>query len=111
MVSRFLFRLRAVLPALALVFLCSSFNPGAALAKNPYKYTDRTEGDPGDGVLNPVVEPDQTNKKTTLDSSLAGFYLVSLPLPGGNVVVLLPSDWSHLTSLCFQVERGGHNAP
>jgi len=124
MVSRFLFRLRALLPALALVFFCGSLAPSTTQAKNPYDYTNRTEGDPGDGVLGPAAAVkgtdsahDAANARAMTNGLLpaTNFCLVPIQVPGSlpgyGAIVFLPTDWPHLTTFFFLADGREHNAP
>lgn len=50
---------------LTFVFFVGTLAPGVATAKNPYEMHQATEGDPGDGVLEPVAPaPQQTDDLT-----------------------------------------------
>lgn len=121
MVSRSLFRLRAFLPALVLVFVLGNLAPNTALAISRYKYVERTEGDPGDGVLNPVVDPGTEDQPPTVDptptalqtspSLVSGLELMILPMGGGRLVILVPTDWLHLTNIFDPVDGRVHYAP
>lgn len=132
MVSRALTRLRIFLPALALVVLFGNLAPLPAHAFNRYEYTDGSEGDPGDGVLDPAVDDGTggaSDGKTT-DLIINGrgdtyytswllpfgdFYLMPMYLPGNvpgfRFVNALPLVWSR-TEMTIR-QRGGrwHNAP
>jgi len=53
--------------ALALTLLFPVLDGTAALAATPYEYTDGSEGDPGDGVLNPRGKEDKEQEIIPLD--------------------------------------------
>ncbi len=125
MVSRFLLRLRAFLPAIALVAFIGNFAAPVARARTPYDYTDRTEGDPGDGVLDPATDRDTASgyagsgNTPTVGASLAenqvvllaDYFAVPLYLPGSGTVVFVKSDWIGLTRILFLGEGRGPHAP
>ncbi len=111
MVSRVMSRLRAVLSAFALLIFLAPLLPATADAANPYEYTDRHEGDPGDGVLDPAVEgggsgiknPERMATPTggaslpALNFTLVPVY-ISTGLPGQGTFIFVPVSWSHSSS-------------
>lgn len=107
MVSRVPSRLRAALSVFALLVFLAALLPANADATNPYEYTDRHEGDPGDGVLDPAVEgdgsgiknPEQIATATSganlppLNFTLVPVY-ISTGLPGQGTFIFVPRSWS-----------------
>ncbi len=122
MVSRNQSCLRTFLSAIALMIILAALAPQPVQAKNPYDFTDRTEGDPGDGVLDPSRDDSESSGKSPAAASatagtfidawylpLGEFYLVPVYLPGGpmgrGTVIFLPRVWSH-TALTTRLSEG-----
>ena len=127
MVSRVLSRLRAALPAFALLIFLATLHPVSADAANPYEYTDRDEGDPGDGVLDPAVDgnegggsgiknPDLIANTTGGSSLFSGDFLlvpVYVPTgqPGQGTFIFLPRAWNRAAFAYLMSEGGWPYAP
>ena len=122
MVSRFLLSLRAMLPAFALAVFCASLATPVAHAKNPYEYTDQAEGDPGDGVLNPVAPSKDAEDAETAPAGTdnllpwpTGVRLVPLGIPGSQpgwgIWLILPDDWTQAPAFLLLTERRDRHAP
>jgi hypothetical protein len=111
MVSRVMSRLRAALSAFALLIFLATLPPANAGAANPYEYSDRHEGDPGDGVLDPAVEgggsgiknPERIATPTggaslpALNFTLVPVY-ISTGLPGQGSFIFVPYSWFRSSS-------------
>jgi hypothetical protein len=112
MVSRDISRLRAALSVVALLIFLPALLPATANSANIYDYTDRHEGDPGDGVLDPAVEgggsgiiknPDLIvttsggESLPTLDFILVPVY-ISTGMPGQGTFIFVPRFWSSSSS-------------
>lgn len=124
MVSRVPSRLRAALSALALLIFLAALLPANADAVNPYEYTDGSEGDPGDGVLDPAVEgggsgiknPEQIATTTSsavlppLNFTLVPVY-ISTGLPGQGTFIFVPRSWSRYAFGTKMWEGGWPYAP
>ena len=127
MVSRVLSRLRILLPALALFVLLGDLTPSTAVAEFLYKPSDHSEGDPGDGVLDPAVEQPspragaQKPNPVAVNTSgvwsggwtlpLGDYFFLPLQLPGQGMVIFLPRDWLHDHASAARPEGRGHDAP
>ena len=127
MVSRVLSRLRAALLAFALLIFLATLNPHSAAAANPYEYTDRNEGDPGDGVLDPSVDehagggsgtknPDVIASTTGGPTLFSGDFLfvpvyVSTGQPGQGTFIFLPRTWNSAAFEYLMGEGGWPYAP
>jgi hypothetical protein len=80
MVSRIL--LASPWRAMAFLFLLAAvmfFAPGTQ-AKNPYQMSDYTEGDPGDGVLNPDPNEGREPEPAPQGFSAPAFYFILIDL-------------------------------
>ncbi len=131
MINRVLPRLRMFLPALAVFILLGELTPSAAVAWMRYERSDQSEGDPGDGVLDPAVKgtlPGSNQQNTVLLTAssdgrrsdtwplpLGTLYLVPLQLPGGLLgsgpFVFLPRAWWRDDASVPRYEGRWHNAP
>ncbi len=125
MVSRVLSCLRTLLSAIALLIILAVFAQQPVQANNTYEFTDRTEGDPGDGVLDPALDDSESGGTDDRSPSavstaegaftdawylpLGDFYLVPVYLPGApmghGTVIFLPRVWSH-TALTTRLSEG-----
>jgi len=67
-----------------LSFIVGMVVPSAAIARNTYQLSDGTEGDPGDGVLNPSpdVEPDPAPIRGPMPEILTVYFQ---PQPDGSL--------------------------
>lgn len=131
MVSRLLSRPRMCLLALTVLFLIGDLTPPGALAWMQIERSDRTEGDPGDGVLDPAVagpvsrpkdqEPDvivavsSVRRQDVRPLPLGNLFLVSWQLPGGlpgpgPVIFLSRTWWRDHASVPWHEGRW-HDAP
>ncbi len=65
---------------MALAFLCAGFSVTSTLAATPYNIANVTEGDPGDGVLEPLATEDINSPAGTYDEGIVsgdhGYLLV-----------------------------------
>ncbi len=130
MVSSVFSRLRIYLSAITLIVLLSSLAPAPAQAKNRYEYTDRSEGDPGDGVLDPAVDdsgnedsdgkratPVNTTNSITVDwlRSPGDLFLTPIYLPGNptgyRLIVILPQTWSRIAPSVRMLAGRWHDEP
>ncbi len=127
MVSRVLSRLRASMLAFALLIFLATLSPLTADAANPYEYTDRSEGDPGDGVLDPsaddgaggssgIKNPDLIASTTGGSSLLTVEFLfvpvyVSTGQPGQGTFIFLPRTWNSAAFKYLMGEGGWPYAP
>jgi len=131
MVNRVLSRLRIFLPALAVLILLGALTPSAAIAWMQYERSDQSEGDPGDGVLEPAVKgtwsgsnPQNTDllavtsggrRSVAWPLPLSNLYLVPWQQPGGLLgsgpVVFLPRAWWRDDASVPRYEGRWHNAP
>ena len=88
MVSRLLSRLRIFLLALAVLLLIGDLTPPAAWAWMQLERSDHTEGDPGDGVLDPAVAgpaPRPKDQNPDVIGAVSGDQRTDVwPLPLGN---------------------------
>jgi len=136
MVSSVLPRLQTLLPAFALLILLGIALPEPAHAV--VHYSDRAEGDPGDGVLDPAFSGDNSvdygggssggsNYADPLASTsepgiaeimvltLDRLYLVPVHIPGGffgrSTVIFLPRMWTSARSSSLFSEGRWHHAP
>ena len=124
MVSRVLSRLRVAMLAFALLIFLATLSPLTADAANPYEYTDRNEGDPGDGVLDPSVDGGGSGMKnpdliagTTGGSSLPTVDFLFVPVyvstgqPGQGTFIFLPRTWNSAAFKYLMGEGGWPYAP
>lgn len=111
---------------ISLLVLASLFLATASSAKNPYDFTDSSEGDPGDGVLRPRPEildpgPVPTPKSFGVFFTLGGlsiqhrdqvFLILPLPFYGPTSPAHYSSAvWGGNQHSILRPERGWHNAP
>lgn len=65
---------------LALALLCAGISVTSTLAATPYNLTNATEGDPGDGVLEPMVTEEMNSSASSFDEGIVvgdhGYLLV-----------------------------------
>ncbi len=127
MASRVSSRLRAALLVPAILVFLAALIPTFAGASNPYEYTDRHEGDPGDGVLDPSIDGvdggSSGTRKPDVDAS-AGTSLYQLdsktiliPVyigsgqPGQGTFIFLPQAWWRAGLNSLIAEGRSHYAP
>lgn len=133
MISHIQARARVFASLMLLLAACGGYLASPVLAATPYREMSATEGDPGDGVLRPSIDPrgditgdlsklpglvettSSTAPTSTLRLPAGDTILVPVYLPGSGAgpgtFIFLPRSWSHLFAQRLIRDGRWHHVP